>query len=76
MKHTTDLKAGLAQKIQEWADENCEDHIWPEIVVHDEFCEGMADAAFAVFEAMAESQKAAIDYGYLTKPLPPNSIKK
>ena len=69
MKHTNDLKVKLAQKIQEWADETCEENIWPDVIVHDTFTEGMADAAFAVFEAMVESQKFSLEEGYVKKQL-------
>ena len=52
----TKLKADLVDYIQKWADKNCESN-WPDIIVHGEFAERMADAAFAVFQAMYESQK-------------------
>jgi hypothetical protein len=60
------LKAALVEKIQEWADENCESN-WPYVIVHDDFTEDMANSAFAVFQAMAKSQQYCIKAGYFEK---------
>ena len=50
------LKANLFNKIAEWANENCEEEIWPDALVGNNTDELMADAAASVFDAVVDIQ--------------------
>lgn len=55
------LKQKLTEHIQKWADKVCDSNEWADtdIIVHPDFTIRMADAAYAVFQAMYESQEYA-----------------
>ena len=57
------LKASLIKKISEWMDDNCDKTEWPSVYLHPESDTQMADAAYAVFKAMYQSQAYAEEQG-------------
>lgn len=61
------LKYRLAQAIQDWVDEQCEEPEWGNtgIIFPPEATHRMAEAAFAVFATIYEAQRFAIDEGYV-----------
>lgn len=66
------LKHRLAQAIQNWINEECEEPEWgkTEILFPDESVQRMTEAAFAVFATIYEAQRFAIREGYV-KPIKP-----
>jgi NAD(P)H-hydrate repair Nnr-like enzyme with NAD(P)H-hydrate epimerase domain len=60
------LMAKLEEKIQEWADDNCESDAWPRWTGMDTILL-MTEAARAVFDAVMEAQEYAIREGFLSK---------
>lgn len=62
------LMAKLEEKIQEWADDNCESDVWPPNVwTGEDTVLLMAKAASAVLDAVVNSQEYAIREGMLVQ---------
>jgi len=52
-----ELKLKLQKKITEWANENCEESIWPDHYVGENLENFMTEAASSVFDAMMDIQE-------------------
>jgi hypothetical protein len=61
------LMAKLEEKIQQWADDNCESDTWPDGWTGGDTVLLMTEAARAVFDAVMEAQEHAIREGVLAE---------